>query len=67
MLFFIHLILIYITKEFITVPKTVNELLIFDASFNASPAVYAFFYLSEPAKSIKCILELFFNVICFFK
>ena len=46
-----------------TLPITVNDLFILDASFNKSPYVYAFFYLSEPAKSIKWILEFFFIVI----
>ena len=62
MLFFINLLIIKITNEFITVPKTVNDLFIFEASFKASPDVYVFFYLSEPAKSIKCIFEFFLQL-----
>ena len=47
------------TKELITSPSVVKDLLIFVASFNLSPAAAVYFCLSEPARSTKCNLELF--------
>ena len=47
------------TKELITKPKVVKDLLILVASFNLSPTAAVYFYLSEPARSTKCSFELF--------
>lgn len=40
-------------NEFITIPNTVNDLLIFAASLSLSPVAAVNFYLSLPAKSTK--------------
>lgn len=45
------------TKELITKPKVVKDLLILLASFNLSPAAAVYFYLSDPARSTKCNFE----------
>ncbi len=46
------------TNAFITLPNTVRLLLIFPASFSLSPREPVIVYLSDPAKSTKCNLEL---------